>query len=410
MVRAPALVLSLLILLVAAPAASAAVIPGAKAGDSVLFAMDASSGTLKPAKKDDRYVLTLKGVDRRATWFADRPRRDAGQLATKRLFGSWKRLGFTKVPPNAALVVEGAKAKRDTMAVELKLRSYKPKARTATFAVRRLGSLGVALRHLNQRIDQRVPKTFGTASLFIDNTSEGTCTLGQPTLQAGGDGMPVEDMIPANGSTLSVEQNTALFSIYGTQYGGDGTETFQVPKIPAPAPNTSWYVCTEGIYPQAEALGGQCPVGEVDFFALPNIPSNTISDPDWLPADGRRVSAAQYSTYASLFSAGNPDVTLPSVPAPPGLTAYVCVQGTIGALSPYMGELALYPPQPALPEYQNIWQQANGSSVSISTNEPLAAILGDFGPGQTFALPNVPATGATGASWYIAVEGLWPFG
>jgi microcystin-dependent protein len=34
-----------------------------------------------------------------------------------------------------------------------------------------------------------------------------------------------------NGQTLSISQNTALFSLLGTTYGGNGTSTFQLPNL-----------------------------------------------------------------------------------------------------------------------------------------------------------------------------------
>ncbi len=36
---------------------------------------------------------------------------------------------------------------------------------------------------------------------------------------------------PANGQLLSIAQNTALFSLYGTFYGGDGRTTFALPDL-----------------------------------------------------------------------------------------------------------------------------------------------------------------------------------
>lgn len=34
-----------------------------------------------------------------------------------------------------------------------------------------------------------------------------------------------------NGATLAIQQNTALFSLLGTQYGGNGTTTFMLPNF-----------------------------------------------------------------------------------------------------------------------------------------------------------------------------------
>ncbi len=36
--------------------------------------------------------------------------------------------------------------------------------------------------------------------------------------------------LPTDGRLMSIAQNTALFSILGTQFGGDGISTFALPK------------------------------------------------------------------------------------------------------------------------------------------------------------------------------------
>jgi microcystin-dependent protein len=58
---------------------------------------------------------------------------------------------------------------------------------------------------------------------------------------------------PAAGQTLSISQNTALFSLLGTRYGGDGRTTFQLPDLRSSAPNGLTYViCMSGIYPSRD--------------------------------------------------------------------------------------------------------------------------------------------------------------
>jgi microcystin-dependent protein len=47
----------------------------------------------------------------------------------------------------------------------------------------------------------------------------------------------------ADGSTLAIQQNTALFSLLGTTYGGNGTRTFQLPNLALRAP------CSQGAGP-----------------------------------------------------------------------------------------------------------------------------------------------------------------
>lgn len=39
-----------------------------------------------------------------------------------------------------------------------------------------------------------------------------------------------------NGQTLAISQNTALFSLIGTYYGGDGVTTFQLPNLQSRVP------------------------------------------------------------------------------------------------------------------------------------------------------------------------------
>jgi microcystin-dependent protein len=39
-----------------------------------------------------------------------------------------------------------------------------------------------------------------------------------------------------NGQTLAINQNSALFSLLGTTYGGNGTTTFQLPNLQASMP------------------------------------------------------------------------------------------------------------------------------------------------------------------------------
>jgi microcystin-dependent protein len=42
--------------------------------------------------------------------------------------------------------------------------------------------------------------------------------------------------IPANGQLLAISSNQALFSLYGTTYGGDGVRTFGIPNLQGRAP------------------------------------------------------------------------------------------------------------------------------------------------------------------------------
>jgi hypothetical protein len=54
----------------------------------------------------------------------------------------------------------------------------------------------------------------------------------------------------AAGQTLSIAQNSALFSLLGTTYGGNGTTTFALPDLRRQAPGGLHYVIVmQGIFP-----------------------------------------------------------------------------------------------------------------------------------------------------------------
>ena len=57
--------------------------------------------------------------------------------------------------------------------------------------------------------------------------------------------------LSCEGQTLNVIQNTALFSLIGNRYGGDGKTTFCLPNLlgTEPVPNMKYYIATMGYYP-----------------------------------------------------------------------------------------------------------------------------------------------------------------
>jgi len=89
------------------------------------------------------------------------------------------------------------------------------------------------------------------------------CFLGEIRLFAGN--FTPRNYMKAEGQLLSISQNTALFSILGTMYGGDGRTTFALPDMRAPqnshsgsmptnkprTPN-NYIICTMGIFPSRQ--------------------------------------------------------------------------------------------------------------------------------------------------------------
>lgn len=87
---------------------------------------------------------------------------------------------------------------------------------------------------------------FGTNTSVAVAGAGATCTLGEITLTAGA----VANGTLAQGQILSITGNTALFSLLGTTYGGNGTSTFALPDLRGAAPNGLTYsICTTGVFP-----------------------------------------------------------------------------------------------------------------------------------------------------------------
>jgi microcystin-dependent protein len=55
---------------------------------------------------------------------------------------------------------------------------------------------------------------------------------------------------PCEGQLLPIPQNTVLFTLLGTRYGGDGKTTFGLPKLAPVGPNGPNYcIALAGVFP-----------------------------------------------------------------------------------------------------------------------------------------------------------------
>lgn len=403
----------------ALPAFGAARAPaGLPANSSLLFALSGKDGQLEAIGRPRRreYKLTLNGVDKDVLWFADRPRRDAGRLSAPGFFGDWAPLGFKKTAPNGALVVAGAKAGQDTMALALHLRRYDRRTRSATFTARALGSVGGGLRHLEKRLDPRVPGQFGNASLFIDNGEYlSGCTEARPQLMAvetqtlRQNYQELIGFIAAAGQQLAIDQNEALYSLIGPSFEEEGfsTTSFQLPDLQGPV-GTSWYLCSNGIYPAQGELGGAI-LGEVAFF--PEWIAGRANR-NWLPADGRWINSNEYPEYDRAVAGSAALYQLPTVPAPAGMKAMVAMEAgivpdaSVGQIRMFVGE----PPEKETEESAAVeWAPAEGQTVSASEYPGLANLLagGAESKATKIKLPSVPSP-APGVRWFVSMSGAWP--
>jgi hypothetical protein len=92
---------------------------------------------------------------------------------------------------------------------------------------------------------------FGTDTNKASAPNSGTAEdeyLGQVILVAGSVLPP--GTVPCDGQILSIDTNTALFSLLGKEYGGNGTTTFALPNLKKSAPDGLTYaIAVTGIYP-----------------------------------------------------------------------------------------------------------------------------------------------------------------
>jgi len=95
-------------------------------------------------------------------------------------------------------------------------------------------------------LETKLAKYGTNPSPSANGTGVAQCVVGEIRLFAGS----VAGAMPASGQMLSISQNTALFSLLGTRFGGDGKTTFALPNLSDVAPNGLTYaICTSGIFP-----------------------------------------------------------------------------------------------------------------------------------------------------------------
>lgn len=256
-----------------------------------------------------------------------------------------------------------------------------------------------------------------------------------------------------DGQLLSIPANTALFSILGSNYGGDGAKTFGLPKLfqriavggadtgEDPGIVLSFTAMIAAIPPPGS--NNYPMVGMIALFGRKAAPEG------WLKCDGSALPIAQYgplfqaigTTYGgdgtstfclpNLTTTANPDDpgSAPvgtggsNPPWPPvvlggavnpsayggvpglGLNYLICLRG----VTPPNGGNGGFPPsEPVLGEIVIFagrtipvrWAPANGETVLISNNPDLFKLIGNKygGDGKTYyMLPNLSGSMVMGA-------------
>lgn len=387
-------------------------------GNPLLFAVQAEQGTLKPVGRA-RFVLTLRGVAPQGVWFTDRPSRDSGALRVAPFLGAWRALGFRADPPNAVLALATGGRRANAVALELGAPRWSARAKTVSFPVRPLRMVSAGLAHLDDELDARVPARFRAASLFIDDVIVGgpnsQCSqIAQLDLFPASAPLPSAYLEPFRGQLLPIMQHTAVFSLVGDRFGGDGRISFALPNPAAPQ-GLRYGFCERGIFPARADYDpsgrGWCTSGTLALQA------QTYAATGWVPADGRTLQISQWrSLYASIGTAfggdGRTTFAVPRVAAPDELAYYLCANGA--SFQPgqptvddcFMSELEPFATR-GLPSN---FLPADGRTLKIEDNEPLFSLLGTAFGGDgltTFALPNLPGP-APGTTFGICTSGVWP--
>ena len=196
----------------------------------------------------------------------------------------------------------------------------------------------------------------------------GTEYLGEMRLFAGN--FAPQGMATANGQTMLISQNTALFSILGTTYGGDGKSTFQLPD-----------------------LGGR--------LAISHGQGTGLSDYSIGEEDGSQF----FNIYQNNLPFQSGGTSLPAENRQPDLAMHYMIQvfgvfpssGGGGATSGLLGTVALFAGNFSPTDFMN----CDGQLLSIEEFSALYAVIGTTYGGDgvsTFALPDLRGRALVGVS------------
>ena len=177
------------------------------------------------------------------------------------------------------------------------------------------------------------------------------------------------------GQTLAISNYSALFSILGTTYGGDGRTTFKLPD-----------------------LRGRVPIGVGSGPGLEPIKLGGVygSEKTTLSKAPEHLHSTDGTSTGSSGGAATLSTTMPSL----GLTPVVATQGIYPARNlseePSFGDIAWFAGSYA----PRGWATASGQLLSIAQNTALFSLFGTTygGDGRTtFALPDLRGRIAIGA-------------
>ena len=216
---------------------------------------------------------------------------------------------------------------------------------------------------------------------------------------------------PCEGQILPTSQYTALFSLLGITYGGDGKTTFGLPDYRGLAPEGMQYcIALQGLYPNSPPTSPPC-AGEMALLPyFQRIPEG------WINCTGQLMPVSEFANLFQVLGTrfggdGQTTFGLPNLTntPPPGVDDFsslyfIFVFGNIGTPSALLATVQLLPFESAPAG----WSTCEGQLLPVNQNPELFALLGTTfgGNGQTtFGLPDLRnVTVPAGMQYFIRVS------
>lgn len=141
--------------------------------------------------------------------------------------------------------------------------------------------------------------------------------LGQITLYACN--FPPKGWAQCEGQLMSISQNAALFSLLGTNFGGNGTSTFGLPDLRGRVPNGQGQGPGLSSYDMGQTAGEEAvtltqqTVPQHNHSLMAYTGEGTTTQPaGGLPAQGDASGKHGHTTQFTFYHAGAPNVSLAS--------------------------------------------------------------------------------------------------
>jgi hypothetical protein len=170
-------------------------------------------------------------------------------------------VSFTNTLPAIFVVTVEAAASSDVTALQQQVAALQQQATTSQQQVVLLQAAVSQLQAALAAVSSTTPANLLVLSSSISTNNGLSLTGAQTYLPAACDSMNVGDLylsvdgygqgaLPADGRTLQIASYTALFSLIGTNFGGDGVTTFKLPDMrPFTLQGLQYSICASGIFP-----------------------------------------------------------------------------------------------------------------------------------------------------------------